>query len=133
MSRVFVRLCGGLGNQLFQYAAARALSLKIGAETFLDIRDYQPKRYRGGGAPKKRAKRPAQKVQGATALFSGITCLATLIIPQELRAILNYLRISQEEFLTSYGAILVETHGGSVSEIYKRSRFYYPCDIIVFT
>lgn len=37
MKQVVVRLIGGLGNQMFQYATARALSLKIGAEVVLDL------------------------------------------------------------------------------------------------
>jgi hypothetical protein len=36
---VTIRLRGGLGNQLFQYAAARNLSIKESAETQLDCRD----------------------------------------------------------------------------------------------
>jgi len=34
---VIVRLCGGLGNQMFQYAAGRRLADKIGSEMKLDI------------------------------------------------------------------------------------------------
>ncbi len=33
-----VRLFGGLGNQLFQYAAGRALALRVGTELALDLR-----------------------------------------------------------------------------------------------
>lgn len=36
--KVVVRLMGGLGNQLFQYAAARALALDRDADLYLDIR-----------------------------------------------------------------------------------------------
>lgn len=36
---IIVRLKGGLGNQLFQYAAARSLSMRLGTELKLDI-DY---------------------------------------------------------------------------------------------
>lgn len=36
---IYVRLAGGLGNQLFQYAAARALALRNGSEVILDLRD----------------------------------------------------------------------------------------------
>lgn len=36
---IFVRLVGGLGNQLFQYACARAVSLRCGAELVLDLRE----------------------------------------------------------------------------------------------
>jgi len=38
---IYARLFGGLGNQLFQYAAARALSLRIGSRVGLDRR-YLP-------------------------------------------------------------------------------------------
>ena len=44
MSRVTVVLDGGLGNQMFQYAAGRALSLRTGATLELDLR-----RLRAGG------------------------------------------------------------------------------------
>lgn len=37
MSIVGVRLVGGLGNQMFQYAAARALALRAGAQLDLDL------------------------------------------------------------------------------------------------
>ena len=42
-SRVISRLHGGLGNQLFQYAAGRAVALRTGAELLLDTRQYTPK------------------------------------------------------------------------------------------
>ena len=35
---VIVRLTGGLGNQMFQYAAGRALADRLGAELLLDTR-----------------------------------------------------------------------------------------------
>ena len=38
---ICVRLEGGLGNQLFQYAAGRALSLRYGCELLLDISTLQ--------------------------------------------------------------------------------------------
>jgi hypothetical protein len=34
---IYVNVCGGLGNQLFQYAVGRALSLKTGRRLVLDI------------------------------------------------------------------------------------------------
>jgi hypothetical protein len=34
---IYVKLSGGLGNQMFQYAAARALSLRLRTELLLDI------------------------------------------------------------------------------------------------
>ena len=40
MTRVFVKLQGGLGNQLFQYAAGRAVAVRNSAELLLDTRDY---------------------------------------------------------------------------------------------
>lgn len=48
MSLVVVRLIGGLGNQMFQYAAGRALALRHGAELKLDVSGfdaYQRRRY----------------------------------------------------------------------------------------
>ena len=37
MAKVCVRLMGGLGNQLFQYAAGRALATRLGAELWMDV------------------------------------------------------------------------------------------------
>lgn len=49
---VAVRLLGGLGNQMFQYAAGRALALRRGAALWLDVSSYEaqgpgvtPRRY----------------------------------------------------------------------------------------
>lgn len=39
-SRVIIKLGGGLGNQMFQYAAAKALALHRGSELYLDITSY---------------------------------------------------------------------------------------------
>jgi len=36
MTRVYVHLIGGLGNQMFQYAAARAVTLRNDADLILD-------------------------------------------------------------------------------------------------
>lgn len=44
---IITRLNGGLGNQLFQYAFGRALSLKHGVPLRLDVRDYQQKPQHG--------------------------------------------------------------------------------------
>lgn len=41
MMTVTVRLIGGLGNQLFQYAAARALALRRGAQVKLDLTAFE--------------------------------------------------------------------------------------------
>ena len=38
MSKIVVALNGGLGNQMFQYAAGRALALRTGASLVLDLR-----------------------------------------------------------------------------------------------
>ncbi len=38
---VIARLTGGLGNQMFQYAAGRALADRLGAELLLDTRAFQ--------------------------------------------------------------------------------------------
>ena len=41
MQHVYVRLSGGLGNQLFQYAAARALAIRHDAEVKLDVTGFE--------------------------------------------------------------------------------------------
>lgn len=43
---VTVAISGGLGNQMFQYAAARALALRSGAEVRLDLSFYHKRRHR---------------------------------------------------------------------------------------
>lgn len=43
---IVVRICGGLGNQLFQYAAGRALSIQYGTDLVADTRLYQKDRFR---------------------------------------------------------------------------------------
>lgn len=40
MDAVYVRLIGGLGNQMFQYATGRALALRNGAELKLDVSGF---------------------------------------------------------------------------------------------
>ncbi|MFC1496867.1 alpha-1,2-fucosyltransferase [Verrucomicrobiota bacterium] len=45
---IIVRLIGGLGNQMFQYAAARRLAYKLGVDLKLDIsgfKDYKDREY----------------------------------------------------------------------------------------
>ncbi len=44
---VSIRISGGLGNQMFQYAAARALALRTGASLDLDLSFYDKGRHRG--------------------------------------------------------------------------------------
>ena len=46
---VTVRVAGGLGNQMFQYAAARALALRLGVPLTLDLRFYDRRRHRAYG------------------------------------------------------------------------------------
>ncbi len=40
MTRVFIQLQGGLGNQLFQYSAGRAVAIRNNSELLLDTRFY---------------------------------------------------------------------------------------------
>ena len=42
---VVSRLLGGMGNQMFEYAFARALSLRNGMELYLDACALDPKRH----------------------------------------------------------------------------------------
>jgi hypothetical protein len=44
--RVLVEVVGGLGNQMFQYAAARALADRLGADVGLDLRRFDTYRLR---------------------------------------------------------------------------------------
>lgn len=44
---IVVRLAGGLGNQMFQYAAGRSLALKAGLPLVLDRRHYRRQREHG--------------------------------------------------------------------------------------
>lgn len=46
---ILVRLLGGLGNQMFQYAAGRALAHKLEVPLQLDLRDFRSYRLRGYG------------------------------------------------------------------------------------
>ncbi len=46
MTRVFVKLQGGLGNQLFQYSAGRAVAIRNNSELLLDTRVYGANRHR---------------------------------------------------------------------------------------
>ena len=43
MNCIYVRLMGGLGNQMFQYAAARSLADKLGLDLVLDGRYVERK------------------------------------------------------------------------------------------
>ena len=49
-AKLIVQLCGGLGNQMFQYATARSIAERSGVELVLDtwsgfVRDFQYKRH----------------------------------------------------------------------------------------
>ena len=46
---VSIRISGGLGNQMFQYAAARALALRLAVPLTLDLSFYDRARHRGYG------------------------------------------------------------------------------------
>jgi Glycosyl transferase family 11 len=43
---VIAKLCGGLGNQLFQYATGRAVAIRTGAGLYLDRNDFDATNYR---------------------------------------------------------------------------------------
>jgi len=43
---IFVRLKGGIGNQMFQYALARHIALRQGSEVVIDTRHYRRMKYR---------------------------------------------------------------------------------------
>lgn len=46
---IYVRLVGGLGNQMFQYAAARSLAHRLGVDVALDLRAFERHRLRNYG------------------------------------------------------------------------------------
>ena len=48
-SMILVRLIGGLGNQMFQYEAGRALAARLDAPLLLDLRDFRRYRLRSYG------------------------------------------------------------------------------------
>jgi hypothetical protein len=67
--KIFAALSGGLGNQMFQYAAARSLAQRVGAELVLDtwsgfVRDRQYRRtYELSALPiQGRSARPAERL-----------------------------------------------------------------------
>jgi len=51
---ILVRLIGGLGNQMFQYAAGRALAARLDAPLLLDLRDFRRYRLRYYGLDRMR-------------------------------------------------------------------------------
>ena len=46
---IITNLCGGLGNQMFQYAFGRALATRLNTQLFLDIRNYEISKVRRYG------------------------------------------------------------------------------------
>jgi len=46
---IFVKIIGGLGNQMFQYAAARALADRLNVDLYLDLRDFDSYKLYGFG------------------------------------------------------------------------------------
>lgn len=59
---ILVRLIGGLGNQMFQYAAGRALAERLGADLLLDLRGFRRYRLRSYGLDRMAiAARPATR------------------------------------------------------------------------
>jgi Glycosyl transferase family 11. len=51
---IIVKVCEGLGNQLFQYAFARSIQIKSGKKVFLDVSDYTNQRFPLGRRSTKR-------------------------------------------------------------------------------
>ncbi|MCX7303815.1 MAG: alpha-1,2-fucosyltransferase [Hyphomicrobiales bacterium] len=47
--KVIAHVIGGLGNQLFQYATARAVAFRYGAELILDLRHFRENQFRAFG------------------------------------------------------------------------------------
>lgn len=74
-ARIIVRIQGGLGNQLFQYAAARRLALALGGEVKVDLNGLAAEGHRSYGLDRFR------------------TC-ATLATPADIRPILGSVQSS---------------------------------------
>jgi hypothetical protein len=75
MTTIITRLIGGLGNQLFQYAAARSLALKHGAEVKLDLSGFERdglRRYELGSYPIAAAQASAAELAVAAPASSGL-------------------------------------------------------------
>lgn len=73
MSTVISHVIGGLGNQMFQYAAGRALSIKFDASHLLDVGDFAGYRLHQGFE-----------------LARVFTCPVTLAEPEDVRAVLGW-------------------------------------------
>ena len=52
---VIVKVCEGLGNQLFQYAFARSIQIKSGKKVLLDVSDYTDQKFPVGRRSTKRS------------------------------------------------------------------------------
>jgi hypothetical protein len=73
VSVIITHLIGGLGNQMFQYAAGRALSIRHKAQLLLDIGDFSEYRLHQGFE-----------------LASVFSCPVTLAEPQDVRSVLGW-------------------------------------------
>lgn len=70
---VITRIMGGLGNQMFQYAAGRALALRLGAELKLDLSWYDS--VAEGATPRSFTLDAFPHIYAATATEQEIECL----------------------------------------------------------
>ncbi len=108
MSLVITRLIGGLGNQMFQYAAGRALALRRAAVLKLDVTGFAAV----GAHTKRRYELDALSIRGSAASAAELAQFGRTDKPRSPRLdrVLDWLRIGQP-------------HGDG--RIYREPHFHY--------
>ena len=114
MSKIYAYLCGGIGNQMFQYAAARSLALKYDSELILDtwsgfVRDIEYRRH---------YELYALPIQGRVASFWELLPIWLYRLDRRIRGEITDNRLKQSYF---YGQFLVETEQKYLEQVNKIS------------
>lgn len=114
MSKIYAYLCGGIGNQMFQYAAARSLALKYDSELILDtwsgfVRDFEYRRH---------YELHALPIQARVANSWELLPIWLYKADQRLRGQINGNNLSENYF---YGQFLIETERQYLDQVNKIS------------